>query len=231
MVSPGLKVTRLPAETCVVMPTGRLLGAVDAVEGAAAETTPAAVVVDALMRTLELRDYRRGKYAETREHAERVTSLAAALAATVAPHLGQDPRFEYGCRLHDIGMLAVPDAVLLKRTALTPAELDEIREHPWLGERIVANVAGLDGCCRQVIGSHHERWDGKGYPRGQQGEEIPLAARIFAITDTFDTMTREQPWRPALPDDHALEEIGHLAGNQLDPELTAVFLDGLTAVA
>jgi HD-GYP domain-containing protein (c-di-GMP phosphodiesterase class II) len=211
------------------MPTGKLLGAVDAVDGTTAEPTVAAVVVDALMRTLELRDYRRGKYAETRDHAERVTSLAVALAAIVAPHLVQDPRFEYGCRLHDIGMLAVPDAVLLKRTALTPAELDEIREHPWLGERIVANVVGLDGFCRQVIGSHHERWDGRGYPRGQQGEEIPLAARVFAITDTFDTMTREQPWRAALPEDHALDEIGRLAGSQLDPELTVVFVDEIAA--
>jgi HD-GYP domain-containing protein (c-di-GMP phosphodiesterase class II) len=181
------------------------------------------------MRTLELRDYRRGKFAETREHAERVTDLAVRLASTVAPELVRDPRFEHGCRLHDIGMLAVPDAVLLKRTALTPAELDEVREHPWLGERIVANVSGLDGVCRHVIGAHHERWDGRGYPRGQQGEEIALGARIFAIADTFDTMTHEQPWRAALSKEHALEEIRRLAGNQLDPELTAAFLSDLAA--
>ena len=211
------------------MPTGRMLGAVEVVEGVAAEATAAAVVVDALMRTLELRDYRRGKFAETREHAERVTLVAVELARRAAPELVQDPRFEHGCRLHDIGMLAVPDAVLLKRTALTPAELDEIREHPWLGERIVANVAGLDGVCRQVIGSHHERWDGRGYPRGQQGTEIALAARIFAVADTFDGLTHEQPWRPALSEGHALEELGRLAGDQLDPELTAVFLEGADA--
>ncbi|HEX6762213.1 MAG TPA: HD domain-containing phosphohydrolase [Gaiellaceae bacterium] len=206
------------------MPTGRVLGAVEAVDGIAAEAT-AAAVVDALMRTLELRDYRRGKFAETREHAERVTLVALGLARRAVPELVQDPRFEHGCRLHDIGMLAVPDAVLLKRTALTPSELDEIREHPWLGERIVANVSGLDGFCRQVIGSHHERFDGRGYPRGQQGTEIALAARVFAIADTFDRLTHEQPWRAALSEDHALEEIGRLAGTQLDPELTAVFLD------
>jgi HD-GYP domain-containing protein (c-di-GMP phosphodiesterase class II) len=78
-----------------------------------------------------------------------------------------------------------------------------------------------------VIGSHHERWDGKGYPRGQQGDEIPLAARVFAIADTFDTMTHEQPWRAALTEEHALEEIGRLSGAQLDPALTAIFLDEL----
>jgi HD-GYP domain-containing protein (c-di-GMP phosphodiesterase class II) len=203
------------------------IGVVNAAVVGAPDAAVAAAVVDALMRTLELRDYRRGKFAETREHAERVTLLAAKLASKVAPDLLQDPRFEHGCRLHDIGMLAVPDAVMLKRTALTPAELDEIREHPWLGERIVANVPGLDGLCRNVIGSHHERWDGKGYPRGQQGDEIPLAARVFAIADTFDTMTHEQPWRAALTEEHALEEIGRLSGAQLDPALTAIFLDEL----
>src|SRR5262249_52264738 len=144
----------------------RTLDSSDGVASVPADSSAAAAVVDALVRTLELRDYRRGKFAETREHADRGTGLAVAPAGRAAPELLLDPRFEYGCRLHDIGMLAVPDAVLLKRTALTPAELDEIREHPWLGERIVATVPGLDGICRQVIGSHHERFDGDGYPRG-----------------------------------------------------------------
>jgi len=172
-----------------VEPSTGTIGVSDAFDPAAFEPATAAAVVDALVRALELRDYRRGKFAETREHADRVTQLAMSLASKVAPQLLQDPRFEHGCRLHDIGMLAVPDAVLLKRTALTPAELDEIREHPWLGERIVATVGGLDGMCRQVIGSHHERWDGNGYPRGQRADEIALAARIFAITDSFDALT------------------------------------------
>src|SRR3954447_19716768 len=113
---------------------------------------------EGLVRAFELRDYRRGKFAETRDHTERVSHLALGLAGSVAPHLLEDPRFEYGCRLHDIGMLAVSDSVLLKRTALTPAQLDEIREHPLLGERIIASVPGLNDVARQVIGSHHERW-------------------------------------------------------------------------
>jgi ribonuclease P protein subunit RPR2 len=197
----------------------------DALDQGAPDPAAVAAVVDALMRALELRDYRRGKFAETREHAERVTALAVRLASRVAAELLDDPRFEHGCRLHDIGMLAVPDAVLLKRTALTPAELDEIQEHPWLGERIVATVAGLDGLCRQVIGSHHERWDGSGYPRGQHGDEIPLAARVFSIADSFDAMTHEQPWRPAMTTELALEAMEHGAGAQFDPELVAVFLE------
>ena len=199
----------------------------DALDPLSPDAATQTAVVDALMRALELRDYRRGKFAETREHAERVTLLAVRLATKVAPDLLHDPRFEHGCLLHDIGMLAVPDAVLLKRTALTPAELDEVREHPWLGERIVATVPGLDGMCRHVIGSHHERWDGNGYPRGQRGEEIPLPARIFAIADAFDTMTHEQPWRPALSVGHAFEEISRGGGTQFDPQLTSTFLEAL----
>ena len=210
-------------------PSTGTIGVSDAFDPAAFEPATAAAVVDALVRALELRDYRRGKFAETREHADRVTQLAMSLASKVAPQLLQDPRFEHGCRLHDIGMLAVPDAVLLKRTALTPAELDEIREHPWLGERIVATVGGLDGMCRQVIGSHHERWDGNGYPRGQRGDEIALAARVFAIADSFDALTHEQPWRAALPVESAREELARGAGSHWDPDLMAVFLDELVS--
>jgi HD-GYP domain-containing protein (c-di-GMP phosphodiesterase class II) len=202
-----------------------MMGVGEALESAAQDSVTGAAIVDALMRALELRDYRRGKFAETREHAERVTLLAVRLASRAEPELLHDPRFEHGCRLHDIGMLAVPDAALLKRTALTPAELDEIREHPWLGERIVATMPGLDGICRQVIGSHHERWDGKGYPRGQRAEEIPVAARIFGIADSFDAMTHEQPWRAALPIDIALDEMDRGGGGHFDPELVAVFLE------
>jgi ribonuclease P protein subunit RPR2 len=210
-----------------VTPPARTLGVGDDVDQIAPDAMSAPAVVDALVRALELRDYRRGKFAETREHADRVTVLAVKLASKVAPELLQDPRFEHGCRLHDIGMLAVPDAVLLKRTALTPAELDEIREHPWLGERIVATVPGLDGVCRQVIGSHHERFDGSGYPRGQKAEEIPLGARVFTIADSFDAMTHDQPWRAALPVELALDEMRRDGGAHWDPELTAVFVDEL----
>ena len=209
-------------------PSTRVIVPGEVLDTVAPEAATASAVVDALMRALELRDYRRGKFAETREHAERVTMLAVRLASKVAPELLHDTRFEHGCRLHDIGMLAVPDAVLLKRTALTPAELDEVREHPWLGERIVATIPGLDGVCRQVIGSHHERWDGKGYPRAQRGDEIPLAARLFALADAFDAMTHEQPWRAPLPPELACEEIDRGAGGHFDPELTAVFLAELS---
>ena len=122
-------------------------------------------------------------------------------------------------------MIGVSNATLLKPGALTPTELDEIREHPWLGERIVAPVPALGGLTRQVIACHHERWSGSGYPRGLRGVEIPLAARIFAIVDAYDSMTNDQPYRNALSVDEAREEIAAKAGLDFDPDVVDAFMD------
>ena len=191
-----------------------------------ADSSPESVAatVEALSRALELHDYRRGELGETGAHIARVTSLGLALAEFAAPELLQQEQLEFGFRLHDIGMIGVPNSTLEKGGLLSPAEVDEIREHPWLGERIVAPVKGLHGTARDVIACHHERWDGSGYPRGLRGTEIPLAARIFAIADTFDAMTHDQPYRKAVSVKTALREIATSAGTAFDPELTATFL-------
>jgi HD-GYP domain-containing protein (c-di-GMP phosphodiesterase class II) len=146
------------------------------------------------------------------------------LAEAAAPGLAADPQLEYGFRLHDIGMLAVSDTILLKQGPLNDRELDEIREHPWLGERIVAHAPYLNGLARQVIGSHHEKWDGSGYPRRLEGTEIPLPARIFAVADAFDAMTSQQPYREALPVEFALGEVDDKAGTHFDPTLARIFV-------
>jgi HD-GYP domain-containing protein (c-di-GMP phosphodiesterase class II) len=184
----------------------------------------AAATVEALARALELHDYRRGRFGETAAHAARVTQYALILTEQVAPELALDPQLAYGFRLHDIGMIGVSNATLLKPGPLTPAELDEVREHPWLGERIVAPVPALGGLARLVIASHHERWDGSGYPRGLRGVEIPLAARIFAIIDAFDAITNDQPYRDAMTRDAACAEIQSKAGLHFDPDVAAAFL-------
>jgi HD-GYP domain-containing protein (c-di-GMP phosphodiesterase class II) len=190
----------------------------------------AAPTVEALSRALELHDYRRGEFGETAAHGTRVTQLALELAELAAPELLDDPQAAFGFRLHDIGMIGVPSATLSKRGLLSPADVDEIREHPWLGERIVAPVPGLNGIAREVIASHHERWDGSGYPRGLRAHEIPLAARVFAIVDAFDSMTHDQPYRQALTPAAALSEIEGTAGTLFDPELAAAFLTLLSRV-
>ena len=191
---------------------------------AAAAADGCGFAVDALSRALELHDYRRGAFAESGSHLDRVTRLASRLAQYVAPELAGDPLVVYGFRLHDIGMLGVSAAILAKQGPLALPELDEIREHPLLGERIVATVPPLNGVARQVIASHHEKWDGSGYPRGLRGDDIPLPARIFALVDAFDVMTNDQPYREALPIDLAVAEIDAKAGTHFDPTLVPIFL-------
>jgi HD-GYP domain-containing protein (c-di-GMP phosphodiesterase class II) len=183
-----------------------------------------AATVEALARALELHDYRRGRFGETASHTARVTQLALLLTELVAPELLLDPQLAHGYRLHDIGMIGVSNSTLLKPGTLTSAELDEVREHPWLGERIVAPVPALGGTARQVIACHHERWNGSGYPRGLRGAEIPVAARIFAVVDAFDAMVSEQPYRDALPQEAARDELMVKAGLEFDPEVVAAFL-------
>ena len=100
-----------------------------------------------------------------------------------------------------------------------------MEQHPYLGERIVARIPHLRGLSRQVIASHHERWDGTGYPRGQAGAEIPYAARIFALADAYDAMTNDRPYRAALPVAEALRRIEACGGTQFDPELAAIFVE------
>jgi HD-GYP domain-containing protein (c-di-GMP phosphodiesterase class II) len=195
------------------------------IEVAGAET------VQALARALELHDYGRGHFAETDAHSVRVTQLALQLAERVAPELAADPRLEWGFRLHDIGMLGVSNAILRKRGRLTFDELGQVREHPLLGERIVAQVSYLNGIARQVIGAHHERWDGAGYPRRLEADRIPLSARIFTLADVYDAMTTDQPYRAALPIDVVLEHIAGGSGTQFDPELVDPFLSLVAELA
>lgn len=185
--------------------------------------------VEALERALELHDYRRGLFAETGAHGARVTQLGMSLAERVSPELAADESLAHGFRLHDIGMIGVSDSILRKDGKLTPDEIDQVREHPLLGERIVAPIPYLNGIPRQVIGGHHERWNGSGYPRRLEGTRIPLPARIFALADAFDAMTTDQPHRRALPLDIVLEEFERQAGVLFDPDLTPVFLELLQA--
>jgi HD-GYP domain-containing protein (c-di-GMP phosphodiesterase class II) len=190
----------------------------------AAQPAVLAGIVEALSRALELHDYRRGVFGETAAHTERVMRLAIRLTERAAPELAGDPQLPAGYRLHDIGMIGVPVSVLAKAGPLTRDEVAEIQEHPYLGERIIAPIASLGAVARQVIGCHHERWDGSGYPRGLRGAEIPIAARIFAVVDAFDSMTNAQPYRDALSIEVALAEIDAGAGSHFDPAVAEDFL-------
>jgi len=177
-----------------------------------------ATTVRALAAALELRDDGTGA------HAERVTALAMRLAHDSAPELCSDPELEYGFLLHDIGKIGVPDAILLKSGPPTRRELEEMRYHPILGERIVATVPYLGGTAREIVTANHEHWNGGRYPRGLAGERIPIAARIFSIVDAYDAMTNDRPYRNALGHAVAVNEILGGSGSQFDPDLVDAFV-------
>jgi response regulator RpfG family c-di-GMP phosphodiesterase len=178
--------------------------------------------VRALAAALELRDD------QTREHATRVTELALRLVAHVDPELAREPELEYGFLLHDIGKIGVSDAVLLKPGPLDPDELERMQRHVSLGQGILAEVPYLNGVASEIAATHHERWDGTGYPNGLRGDEIPVAARIFSIVDAFDAITNDRPYRSARSVEHALDEIGKASGTQFDPAIAAAFIRMMT---
>ena len=150
-------------------------------------------------------------------HIQRVHEIGLLLAKAVAPDEADNPQLAYGFLLHDIGKLAVPDAVLKKAGPLTDAEWLLMRRHPEAGARILDAVPFLDRAVDVVL-HHHERWDGRGYPAGLQEDGIPLWARIFAVADTVDAITSTRPYRRGRPLEHAVEEIVARAGTQFDPE-------------
>jgi response regulator RpfG family c-di-GMP phosphodiesterase len=156
-------------------------------------------------------------------HAVRVQRYASELASAVAPRLLDDPSVEFGFLLHDVGKLAVPDAILQKEGDLSRAEREVMQQHTLLGEAILANVTLLRGEGLNVVRSHHERWDGTGYPDGLIATDIPISARIFALVDAMDAMTTERPYRSPQTWEEATDEVLAQAGKQFDPRVVAAF--------
>jgi HD-GYP domain-containing protein (c-di-GMP phosphodiesterase class II) len=160
----------------------------------------------------------------TRGHLDRTAHYGLALARRIDPALAARPEVGYGFFLHDIGKVGVPESILCKPGPLTELEWIVMRSHPQIGAKIVEPIPFM-GEAVEIVRSHHERWDGTGYPRRLQGEDIPLGARIFAIADSFDAMTSDRPYRRALSIEEAIEEILAGAGTQFDPSCVEVFVD------
>jgi response regulator RpfG family c-di-GMP phosphodiesterase len=173
--------------------------------------------ISALLEALEQKDV------GTRDHGRRVTQYALCLAKAVDSELAEDESTEYGCLFHDVGKMGVPDSILLKRGPLTRRERAVMQRHTLLGERMLTDVALLQGNGLRVVRSHHERWDGNGYPDRLSGDEIPLGARIFAVADTLDAVTTNRPYRRGRSWTSACRIIANESGRQFDPDVVAVF--------
>jgi len=174
-------------------------------------------IVKGVIATLELKD------PYTRGHSERVASYALVLANEVGGFNEEELKsFNYACLLHDIGKIHIPDQILMKPTSLTKEEYEIIKSHTVVGADAVSKVVGLNNSIG-VIRSHHERWDGKGYPDQLKGEEIPFLARITSVADAFDAMTSSRSYRAALSLDEAYKRILQENGTQFDPSLVEAF--------
>ena len=177
-------------------------------------------VLDGLVTTIDSKDH------YTRRHSDDVTEYALAVASKLGLSLESQRSLRIAGLLHDVGRLGVPDQILRKPAGLTAKEFEAIKQHVTLGELIIKGIPDL----KDVLGAvaaHHERLDGKGYPRGLKGEEIPLLGRILAVTDAYSAMTSDRPYRKGLASEEAKAELRRVSGTQLDPPVVEAFLEFL----
>ncbi len=173
--------------------------------------------LNTLARAVEARDQYTGS------HTLRVTEYAVLLARQLALSTEDMERLQVGTPLHDIGKIGIPDAILRKPGKLTTEEFDEMKSHPTKGVAILENFAALRPIL-PIVRSHHERWDGRGYPDGLAGPLIPEVARVVAVADTFDALTSDRCYRSGMPADQAFEEVRKHSGTQFDPACVNAFL-------
>jgi putative nucleotidyltransferase with HDIG domain len=173
--------------------------------------------VEALANAIEARD------SYTRGHTERVYLLSRAIAEELGWAEEQLGDLKIGALLHDIGKIGVPDAILNKPGPLTPAELEIMKNHPVAGARMVESIVFLKPAIPYIL-HHHERHDGKGYPHGLAGDEIPLPGRLLAVVDTIDAITSDRPYRKGRSLDIAVDEIACNSGTQFNPEVACACL-------
>ena len=175
-------------------------------------------VIQTLAQIIEVRDDYTGG------HTRRVTRYAEIIAKALDLPRDQLDLISLGTPLHDIGKIGVDDAILRKPGILTPAELVKMREHTTIGAQILGGIPDLAPLV-PIARSHHERFDGKGYPDRLAGENIPLLARLVAVADAFDAMTTDRPYRPAMDMEKAFAEVSRLSGSQFDPNIAKIFLN------
>ena len=180
--------------------------------------------IDGLVRLLEARD------PYTSGHSLRVGALTVRLAKRLGLNPATRARLGIASKLHDIGKVGLPEAILNKPSSLTAEEFMQVRKHPVIGERILGPII-RNREIREAIRGHHERFDGLGYPDNLRGGNIPILARIISLVDSFDAMTSNRAYRPALSRDQALSVLWKEAGKQFDPDFVPPFVDMMRADA
>jgi len=160
----------------------------------------------------------------TRGHSERVSKYAVKIARRMKLPELLVRNIEAAATIHDIGKIGIRDDILLKPTRLTPEEMEQVKLHPLIGERIVRPIELLEGASSLILYSH-ERWDGKGYLRGLKAEEIPLGSRIIFVADSYDAMTSHRTYAPSLARRQAIEELKRNAGTQFDPDVVKIMVE------
>ncbi len=174
--------------------------------------------VYSLAKSIELRDRR------TKEHCDRMVDYAEKVARKMGMNDQDVDNARRAAMLHDIGKLGISDEILLKPGKLTVEEYEEVKKHPVIGADIIS-VAGFLKDIVPIILSHHEHWDGRGYPRGLKGEEIPLGARIVAVVDVYEAVTSDRPYHKAIPKEEAIQILREGMGTQFDPQVVKIFID------
>jgi putative nucleotidyltransferase with HDIG domain len=176
--------------------------------------------VSALASAIDVRD------TYTSGHSQRLVDLAVETGRLLDCTPDELVDIKWGALLHDIGKIGVPDEILRKPSSLEKAELEVMRQHPEIGARIVEPVRNLASVA-PIIRAHQERYDGRGYPLGLKGEQIPKIARIISVADAYVAMTDERVYRKALSKEDAIEELKRCSGSQFDPQVVEAFLQVL----
>lgn len=176
------------------------------------------VAIQALKKAMEERDF------YTQDHCDRLNEMCSEFAEYIGLSRNYITDLKLLSQFHDIGKIGIPDNILLKRDKLSAEERREMQRHPEIGYRIASSIPHLEGIA-SFIRNHHEWWDGRGYPDGIKKKEIPIQSRILSITDAYDAMTSDRPYRKALSKDTALSEIEKYAGIQFDPKLAHNFIN------
>jgi putative two-component system response regulator len=172
--------------------------------------------IDGWSHALDLRDR------ETEGHSQRVAKLTVQLATMAGVPQHEIVHIRRGALLHDIGKLAIPDSILLKPSALNEEEWTLMKKHPQYANEMISSIEYLRPAL-DIPYCHHEKWDGSGYPRGLKGEEIPLAARLFAVVDVWDALTSNRPYRPAWTTEKTFEHIQNESGKHFEPRVVDLF--------